>query len=294
MFYKSVLWLLATIGLPFISWAVGERNPAGARAGAMGGISVSVSDIWSASNNPAGTAWLKGISAGIFFENRFMMKELMFQQGVVVMAVKPGSFAINLSHFGILNYQEFRSGLSYSRKFGKMFSAGIRLEYLHLGLPDDYGSKNLLSSAIGLQFRPTDRILAGILIANPVPVKTASHPVEYLPTVFCAGVSYRFSENFLAVLEAEKDLIQTMIIRMGAEYQVAGRLHIRAGLATSPWVITFGFGLKLGKLTFDLASGYHQALGFSPGGSLIYHITGDSNKETPTGALHRSGSQYNH
>ncbi|NCA74942.1 MAG: hypothetical protein EOM90_01285 [Alphaproteobacteria bacterium] len=290
MFYKSVLLIFAAgIGLPFVSLAIGERNPAGALAGAMGGVSVSVSDIWSASNNPAGTAWLKGVSAGIFFENRFMMKELMYQQGVVVLAVKPGSFAINLSHFGALGYLEFRSGLSYSRKFGKMFSAGIRLEYLRLGLPDDYGSKNLLSSAIGLQFRPTDRILAGILIANPVPVRTASQPVEYLPTVFCAGVSYRFSENFLAVLEAEKDLIEPMVIRMGAEYQIAGRLFIRAGLATNPWVVTFGFGLKLGKLTIDLASGFHQALGFSPGGSVIFQNTNESGNKRKTGASHRSG-----
>ncbi len=290
MCYKSVLLVFVfSTGFPLISMSAGERIPAGGRAGAMGGASVAVSDFWSASNNPAGTAWLKGFSAGISFENRFLMKELSFQQGAIIYAVKPGSFALSVSHFGTSGYQEFHTGISYSRKFGRSFSTGIQLDYLRLGMPEDYGSKNLISCEIGLQFKPTDRLLAGILIANPVPVKVTWNPVEYLPVTFCAGISYRFSENFMAVVEAEKELTRALVIRIGAEYQIAGRFSIRAGLGTNPWIVTFGMGIKIGRLTLDIASGYHQELGFSPGGSLLYQTYGGT-----TGAIRSSGSRNVH
>jgi hypothetical protein len=88
--------------------------------------------------------------------------------------------------------------------------------------------------------------------------------------VMCIGVAYRFSADFISTLEAEKDLDHPVIVRAGAEYRVARPAHIRIGMSTSPVSFTFGAGLEFGRFRFDLASAYHQALGFSPAGSLLY------------------------
>ena len=71
-------------------------------------------------------------------------------------------------------------------------------------------------------------------------------------------------------IEVEKDLLNKPLFRAGTEYNFAKPMYARIGLSVNPMAFSFGFGLEFGKLTIDIASGYHQALGFSPAGSIIY------------------------
>jgi hypothetical protein len=71
-------------------------------------------------------------------------------------------------------------------------------------------------------------------------------------------------------MEVEKDLENPVMLRAGVEYHIARSAWVRFGIATGPMAFSFGFGLKFGKITVDMVSGYHQALGFSPSGSIIY------------------------
>ena len=251
-------------------YTAGERIPVGGRSLAMGGTSVSLYDLWSLSNNQAGAAWFKGGSAGIGFENRFLLRDLMYEQLALAMAWKAGTFGIFVSRFGNNQYNELKAGLSYARKFGKHFSMGIQLDYLRIHVMDEYGNKNLLSSEIGLMYHADQHLSIGVQVLNPVPVKITVHPVEQLPSIICIGLSYRFSDSFLTAFEAEKDLENPVTFRTGAEYHFVKSAYARIGISTSPVSFTFGFGLEFGKLKLDMASGYHQALGFSPSGSMVY------------------------
>jgi hypothetical protein len=252
------------------SYSIGERVVAGGRSVAMGGCSVSVVDFWSVSNNPAGTAWLKTISTGIYFENRFLIKTLLYEELGFVLPVKAGTFGFVLSHSGIARFSEIKAGISYARKFGNYFSVGISVDYLRLNLPDEYGGKNLISCEFGLMYIPNKRLNLGIHIVNPVPIKITTHPVELLPTTVCLGVTYHFSDTFLVTIEAEKDLIHLPVFRVGAEYHFASSVYARLGVSTNPAKFAFGFGLEFGHFKIDLASEYHQVLGFSPSGSINY------------------------
>ena len=255
-----------------IASAAGERIPVGARSLAMGGTSVSQCDLWSLSNNQAGAAWLKGGNAGICFENRFLIKELMFAQLGCAMSWKAGTFGLFGSRFGNDQYNELKAGLSYSRKFGKHFATGIQVNCLRIHITDEYGSKMLVSCEIGLQYHADKNLLIGVQLLNPVPVKITEYPSEYLLSAICAGVSYQFSDLFKTTIEAEKDLLHPLLIRAGAEYHFVKPIYVRAGISSDPLSFSFGFGLEYGKLTIDVSSGYHQALGFSPAASLIYNF----------------------
>ena len=250
--------------------AGGERTPAGGRSVAMGGASVALSDSWSAHNNQAGAAWLKESSASLGFQNQFLLKELMSQQLALAIALKAGTIGIFMSPFGNNQYNELKAGLSFARKFGKHFSAGVQMDYLRIHIMDEYGSKNLFSCEIGLQYHAGQNMVIGVQIVNPVPVKITEHPPELLPSALCAGLAYKISEEFLATLEIEKDLVHRPALRAGAEYHVAKPVCARIGVSTNPVSFSFGFGLKYGKLTIDMASGYQQSLGFSPSGSICY------------------------
>jgi hypothetical protein len=251
----------------------GERTPAGARATAMGRASVAQTDCWAVCNNQAGTAWLKGINAGVGFENRYLIKELGFEYLGMVFPTKAGTFGLVFNRFGNTQYNELKAGLCYARKFGKHFSAGVLIDYLRIHIEDGYGNKNLVSAEIGLLYQADRHVSFGVQVLNPVPVKITSQPGEQLPSIICIGFSYRFSKEFLVALETEKDLENPLIFRIGAEYHFAGIAYARIGVSTHPVVFTFGAGLKFGKVTLDVASEYHQVLGFSPSGSLLYSFS---------------------
>lgn len=265
-FTISLLIMLAALNV----FPAGERIPAGGRAIAMGRASVAQTDFWALCNNQAGTAWLKGISAGVGFENRFLIKELGFEYLGMAFPTKAGTFGLIFNRFGNTQYNELKAGLCYARKFGKYFSAGVMIDYLRIHISDDYGNKNLVSAEIGLLYQASRYLSFGVQVLNPVPVMISSHPGERLPSIICIGLSYRFSKEFMVALETEKDLENPLRFRLGAEYHFAGVAYTRIGLSTQPMVFTFGAGLKFGKVTLDVASEYHQALGFSPSASLLF------------------------
>jgi hypothetical protein len=266
---RITIFLLVLL-VAYRGFSAGERTPAGGRALAMGGTSVALYDFWSLGNNQAGTAWLSGACTGVSFENRFLVKELMLGQLGFALPLKAGTFGLVMNHSGNDQFSEIKAGLSYARKLGRHFSVGVQIDYLRIQIMDDYGNRNLASCEIGLLYLADRHLSIGVQLLNPVPVKITLHPPEQLPSVICIGLSYRFSDDFFAAVETEKDLEHPPVFRAGAEYHFAPPACARIGISTGPVSITFGFGLEFGKIKVDMASGYHQALGFSPSGSIIY------------------------
>jgi hypothetical protein len=250
--------------------ASGEISSTGGRASAMGNTSVAFYDGWSGFNNQAGLGWCRKFSAGVYYENRFLLKELSIKALGIILPVKKGAFGLSFRHFGFSLYNEIKTGLAFGMRFGNAFSAGIQLDYLRFHIGDDYGTKNLFTFEIGLQYRVKERLCLGVHIFNPIPVKLTDYPVERLQTVIRIGIAWQASENFIASAEVEKDMVNKPIIKAGIEYHFVNPLYLRIGFLTNPTQFTFGFGLEFGKLSFDIASSYQMVLGFSPQVSLIY------------------------
>ena len=253
-------------------YPIGDFMTAGGRAAGMGNSSVAFSDFWSLHNNPAGTAWLRGFGAGVYCENRFLLKELTCAQLGVVYGSAAGTFGLDLNYSGTALFNEIKTGLSYARRFGKYFSAGVKLDYYRISSSGEYGSKNLFSCEVGLLFRAERHISVGVHILNPVPVTITANPRELLPVVIRLGGIYAFTEEILVTVEVEKDLDHKPVFRAGAEFHFIKMMSARIGMATNPTLFSFGIGLEFSQWRFDLASGYHMVLGFSPGASLIYQI----------------------
>jgi hypothetical protein len=76
----------------------------------------------------------------------------------------------------------------------------------------------------------------------------------------------------LACIEEEKDIDQQAVFKAGLEYHVIDVLFLRAGIGSNPTLSTFGFGLKINQFVLDVASSYHQELGFSPQFALAYDL----------------------
>ncbi len=269
---KKILALIAISLIPAATYAstVGERLPTGGRAKGFGETSVTSCDLWSISNNQAALAWQSSVAAGIFFENHFMIKELGRQFAAFAFPTRAGVIGAGFGYYGDKDFNEIKTGICFSRRFGPRFSAGLQFDLYHLRFSDIYGKKTLVSCELGLFYRAGKTLLIGVHIINPVPVKLVSDPAEYLPMTFCAGVGYQVSDAFLLTAEAEKDHLNPLIVRSGCEYRINEKFRIRTGIITSPWSFSFGCSLHAGPLIFDIASLYHQRLGFNPAASLIY------------------------
>ena len=270
------LFILAV--LPSLNLKAGSDNyDIGARSGGMANASVTLSDLWSVHHNQAGLARLEKISAGIYYENKFLLSNLGLKAAAVAIPVTgaPGTrgvFGISMSYFGYSLYNDSKIGLAYAKSFGDKFSAGIQLNYLstRIGGDFDYGKKGAVAVEGGIQARLSDNLSIGAHIFNPTRTKIADYDDERIPTIMRFGVDYTFSEKVFVSIETEKDIDFKPVFKAGLEYRAIEELYLRTGISTNPTLNTFGFGLNLKQFTFDFAVSIHQVLGFAPQLSLTY------------------------
>lgn len=249
-----------------------DNTPFGGRAAAMGTTTVMLNDFWSGINNQASLAYYKSMAAGIYYENRFLLKELSLKGAAFVLPTKSGTFSMSNSYFGYRLFYQNKLGVSYSIPFGKNFAAGIQLDWLSLHLGENYGNKNALTFEVGLLGKISEHLQAGVHIFNPTNTKLSDYQNERIPTVINAGLAYDFSGKVLLCAEAEKNVYERMNIKAGIEYHFVSLAYLRAGISTQPSLATFGIGLDIKKFKIDIAGSVHQMLGFSPQISLVYQF----------------------
>lgn len=250
----------------------------GSRSAAMGGYNVTLSDVWSANNNQAGLGFMEDLSGGIYYENRFLLKETSYKAGAFVIPVKSGAFGISVTSFGFELYSETKAGLSYGQRFGDKFSMGVQLNYLNTKLTQEYGSKTSITGAIGLIAKLSKELSLGVHIYNPTRAKLAEYDNERVPTIMKLGLDYRFSKKVMLAVSTEKDVNFDAVVNAGVEYHVTEILYLRGGLSSNPTQYAFGFGMQLKDFKIDLSSSFHQTLGITPGISIIYSRNKKSKK----------------
>lgn len=256
----------------FIAKAGNEDYPIGARSAAMGNASVSLSDMWSAHHNQAGLGFVRNISAGVSYENRFMVKEISVRGGVLAIPVKAGTFGLCITNFGYQLYSENKYSLSFAKAFGEKFSAAIAMDYLTTRIAEGYGNKGALAAEAGIQAKPIKALTIGAHVFNPTRAKISSYDDERLPTIIRLGADYNFSDKVILAIETQKDIKYKAEFKAGLEYKAVKEFYLRIGLSTNPTLSTFGFGLNLKNFKADFSGSYHQTLGFSPQLSLSYQF----------------------
>lgn len=258
------------------SFAGSDNSPVGARSAGIANASVTLSDVWSVHHNQAGLGFVKSAGAGIYYENRFMMKELSLKGGAAVYPIKAGTFGVSVSSFGYTLYSENKIGIAFGKALGENFSAGIQLDYLSTRIAENYGQSAAFAGEIGIQAKPWKNLTVGVHLFNPTRSKLADYNNERTPTILRVGLDYKFSDKVFVAVETEKDIDHKPVFKAGLEYRPAEALYLRAGISTNPSLSSFGFGLKLKQFKLDFASSFHSVLGYTPQMGLVYEMKGDS------------------
>jgi hypothetical protein len=245
----------------------------GGRSAAIGNASVTLTDFWTVHNNQAGMAYYKKIAAGVYYENRFLTKEMGLKcLSVTIPVKKAGVFGLNLSNFGYSLYNESKIGLAYAMAFSERISAGVQLDYIYTHIGDNYGNRGLVTFEAGLRAKIIKELVIGIHVFNPANLKLSPHSIERIPLIYKIGLSYSFADKALIAAEVEKDMNFKPVFKTGVEYRIAKPVCLRIGIATNPMLYSFGAGFEFHKFKLDIAASMHPQLGFSPQASLICEI----------------------
>ncbi len=264
-----------------VCFGTNENSPIGARSSAMGNASVSSTDLWSTHHNQGGLGFVRVISGGVYYENRFLVKELSSRAWCAALPIKGGTFGLAITNFGYTQYNENKYSLSFAKAFGEKLSIGIAMDYLTTKIAEGYGSIGVIAGEMGIIARPLKDLTIGAHVFNPTRTKIAAYNNERLPTIFRLGADYNFSDKVTLAVETEKDILMKAVFKAGIEYKAVKEFYLRAGISTNPTLSSFGFGLNLKNFKIDISANYHQALGFSPQFGLSYFIR---NKNATTGS----------
>ncbi|MBI2281778.1 MAG: hypothetical protein HYU68_13970 [Bacteroidetes bacterium] len=266
---KNIIILFLLL-FAFRASATNGNDVIGSRSTALGSFSTTLSDLWSTNNNQAGLGFVKELSAGISFENRFLLKETSYKAGAFVLPLKAGTFGLSITSFGYSAYSENKAGLSYGIKLAEKIAVGVQVNYLNTRLSGDYGQASTFTAALGVIANLSKELSIGVHVYNPNRTKLADYNNERVPTIMKLGLDYKFTDKVFLGVEAEKDINFNPVVKVGVEYHAIDILYLRGGISTNPTMSSFGFGLKLKDFKLDFSSSYHQTLGLTPSISLIY------------------------
>lgn len=247
-----------------------DNCPVGGRSASMANSSVCLQDVWAVQNNQAGLADLCKVEAGIYYENRFLLKELSLKDFAFALPVNAGVFGLDINTFGFSLYNENKFGLAYAKKLFNNFSLGIQLDYLYTHIAENYGNKGELTFEVGLRAQIYKNLILAAHIFNPYRTKLSDYNNENIPSILKFGLLYIPVSRLNICAEAEKNIYYPMMLKCGLEYNIIKSIFVRTGISTNPVINTFGFGFNFSNFKLDFSSSIHQVLGYSPQFSLSY------------------------
>lgn len=261
--------LLILVLIPLFSLSQGWMA-AGARSGGVLNSSITFADNWAYFNNPGALGQVDELSVGAAYENRFLLADMQSQAIAVAVPTKYGVFSLGGFHFGSTEYNNFRTGLGYAMKLSENFSAGIQLNYQGLRLPDYYGKSSTVTAEAGVLVKVSKEWNFGASVFNLGRNKLSEFQDDRYNTVLRAGTSFSPSKLIRISAEVWKDVDGPFSVRGGMEYEPFKNFHLRAGIGSQPTAFAFGIGYKWKVIRCDIASAYHQTLGWAPQISFTY------------------------
>ncbi len=245
------------------------RRPVTASYAGTGAYSLHHTDAFSVIANTAALNRVKKFTAGVYGEQRFMLKELAHYTAAFVLPTQTGNFAVTTAYRGSTDMNEYQLGLAYARSLGKTLDMGVKFNYNGLKI-NGYGNASAIAVELGTVLHVTDKLHSGIQVINPFSSKFGGNKTEKLAAVYVLGAGYEPSDKFFISAECIKEEKQGMVVQAGMQYRLLSFLQARAGISSGITSYWLGVGLGWRNLRLDVMTGYHNRLGLSPGIMLIY------------------------
>lgn len=264
-------YFLFILLIPLASSAIHDPKSTGASSLGMGTIGVVGTQYHSLFNNQAALAYVSKTTIGVDYNQGFFSDKNLSTKSVGALSPTGwGTLGVSFQYFGYQFYNEQKIGLAYGKQLGEKIAVGVQLNYFRTYIGNDYGNANALSFEIGIYSKLTEQLELGAHIFNPIGAEIGNNYPEKIPIAFNLGLLYHVDKHLSLATEVEKILDEKTNYKFGLEYDIGNYLISRIGIATQPTLFTFGFGVRYNQLIFDIGTGYHQSLGFTPAVSLLF------------------------
>ncbi|QEC56871.1 hypothetical protein [Flavisolibacter ginsenosidimutans] len=245
------------------------RTPLSAVYPSLQTYSTQEKDAFSFRANSASLAGVKNVSAGVFSERRFLLRELSSYAFAAALPTSSGNFGLQGDCFGAGLYNETSFGFAYGRSAGSKVDIGAGFHYTAMKAAG-YGVASTVTFDAGAVFHLTDAVQTGVSVYNPVGMKFGKDGEEKLPSIYSAGIGYDASPQLFIGAEIQKVEDQPLNVNAGLQYLFAEKLMARCGICSAAAIYYLGFGVKLQRLRIDAAASFHPYLGVTPGLLLLY------------------------
>lgn len=243
--------------------------PQGARSSALGNASTVLTDVFAFHHNPGALGFNTKGGVGVSYENRYLMRELQSQGVTVVKPLKKGVVSAGGQFYGYNTFRTNRVGAGYSMKLTENLSAGVQLNYLSVRLDQFYGTRHTMTGEVGMLAKLGDKLSLGFSVFNLGRTKLSEFQDDRLTTLMRLGAGYELSDEILLLIELENEITKNPRLKGGIEYNPNDLFYVRAGFQGAPVELSFGFGMKWNRFKLDLATHYHQLLGWTPSATMI-------------------------
>jgi len=227
-------------------------------------------DAFSFASNQAALSSVKNVSAGIYSERRFLLKEMSLYTAAVAMPTASGNFGCKADYSGDASYNETGLALAYGRSLGNKISVGVQFNYYSIKIAG-YGKASCVNAEAGILVHLTESLHTGIHVYNPTGTTIGKSGEEKLPGIYSAGLGYDVSEKLFIGMEIQKQEDEPAMIQAGLQYHFDEKLMASAGIISSVAAYYFGFGTVVKNIKINAVASIHPQLGLSPGLLLVFN-----------------------
>ena len=225
-------------------------------------------------SNPANLGVARPTSASLFYENRYILKELSTKGLAVAYTGRYGTVGLMAANFGFDAFNTSRYGLAYARSFANQkVTAGFQLN-LHDDFQTGAGHFTTLFSNVGVICQATQKIRFGVHCYNPEQATIGYAGYEMaLPTYFELGVNWQVLSHTRVMAETEQWLDRSASFGVALESSVKDRLYCRGGYKITHNEFSWGIGANFGRLFVDSGFTYQMPLGLVSGVALKWDFS---------------------
>lgn len=230
----------------------------------------SITDIYLltlSQDNGAAACYLSHSALMAYFDNRFLVKEMMTKGLGAVFRKGQNGFLMDCQHFGYSRYGELSARVGYSRRFGRHLAFGLRFQYLMMHSVE---SQCVHSISFDLSGYATigKNIGLGFAVVNPARLKYGIMGKSVLPIRLQFNLNYKIGKQILLFAHVEKELKSAFCIEAGAAYHLKVLyLTVSAGFPHPKFSVNMRIACR--RWLLGVSCQYLLKAGFVPEASVV-------------------------
>lgn len=211
--------------------------------------------------NQAALARVHEPIAGVYGEQRFMLKELGIYVASAILPTTKGSFGASVYYSGSQLFRTQGLGLAYARSLGRTY-AGVQFHYIGNRVAD-YERSAWMGAEFALQYEVSKSLIVGFQVSQEG--LWAKEKSTRKTPVYRMGGGYQVSDDCFIGVEMIRNNLQSAYMQSVLHYSFLNAFHAWVGYSSGNGSASGGAGYTKGKVRVDLNVSYHPFLGITPG-----------------------------